>query len=139
MKVIPNELSMLSNLAQGQQPSFELLFRAISIAVQSFQHIFIVIDALDECSDYHRLIATLLSMRNWDLDGLHLFLSSHQLIDFYEVFARAERSCNISIPDFSHDDIEEFVHRELSEQLHYLPESTRSVLKTRLATKAQGS
>jgi ankyrin repeat domain-containing protein 50 len=138
VETIPNELAMLSNLAQGQQPSFELLFRAVAVAMQGFQQIFIVIDALDECSDSRRLIPTLQSMIAWDLAGLHLFLSSRPYDSIQALLKRIDHSRYINITDFNRHDIEESIHQKLSKQLDYWPESLKYDVERAVVAKADG-
>ncbi|EAQ82952.1 hypothetical protein CHGG_10770 [Chaetomium globosum CBS 148.51] len=138
---IPNELSMLSNLAQGQEPSFELLFRAVTIAVQQFRQIFIVIDALDECLDGRRLIATLRNMMYWDLDGMHLFLSSRSFPPIQAFLETIDHSRYITIGDSNRFDIENFIHQRLGERFDHRPGTEAEVLDNinkRVAAKAGG-
>lgn len=138
---IPNELSMLTNLAQGQEPSFELLFRAVTIAVQQFRQIFIVIDALDECLDGRRLIATLRNMMDWDLDGMHLFLSSRSFPPIQAFLETIDHSRYITIGDSNRFDIENFIHQSLGERFDHRPGTEAEVLDNinkRVAAKARG-
>lgn len=136
-KAIPEKLIMLSDFAGGRQPSFQLLFRAVAVAVQSFRQIFIVIDALDECSDSRRLKATLRGMMNWDLDKLHLFLSSRPFGSIQAFIQEIGRSRYIFTTESNHRDVQAFIHRELSQTTDDF--NMAEALAMRVASNAAGS
>lgn len=129
---------MLGNLVQGLQPSFELLFRAVTVAMQRFRQIFIVIDALDECSDTRRLLATLRSMIDWDLDGFHVFLSSRRLPSIEVLLREVSHSHRIDITDFNSEDIKTSISKKISERLDYLPDTVKSDVWRAVVTRANG-
>jgi hypothetical protein len=46
---VPGELGVLGDMANDEQPQFELLFRSFAVAVRRFPQVFIVVDAVDDC------------------------------------------------------------------------------------------
>ncbi|OBT96478.2 hypothetical protein VE01_05656 [Pseudogymnoascus verrucosus] len=135
--VVPTELRVLGDVANGEQPQFELLFRAFAVAVRKFSKVFIVIDAVDECSDIRRLIATLESMLDWKLDGLHLFLSAQPLPSIYNLKRKHHLHCVITA-DGNHQDILSLITARVSEQLDW-PDTTKEHVIRMVGDRAHGS
>ena len=108
------------NLAQPQEPLFKPLLHAVGVAMQKFRQIFVVIDGLDECSDTRRLITTLRRMMDWDLDGLHLFLSSRRSESLDAFLSTTRHHLRyIDITDFNVQDVAEFTIQKLAEKRNY--------------------
>jgi hypothetical protein len=136
---VPGELGMLKDMA-NQQLQFELLFRAFAVAVRRFPQIFIVVDAVDECSDSRRLIATLQSMIDWELDGLHLFLSTRPVPSIREHLKRPHHLYYVSMTNENRQDILCLINTELSKQkIGDLSDATRQDVMRQLADRAEGS
>jgi hypothetical protein len=135
---IPDELKVLSSLNTKGQLPFELIFRAFADILRKFRQTFIVVDALDECSDARRLFACLRSMIDWDLDGLHLFLSGRPQVYFDAAFSALSHLYTINITASNSEDIQSLIHAELS-QLDYCPPSAQENVQRCLAERAHGS
>jgi hypothetical protein len=77
---IPATLDMLfSSCADGQrQPSSDGLLEAAHNLIREFQHVYIVLDALDECTDRAELMATLERIADWKDAELHLLVTSRK-------------------------------------------------------------
>lgn len=136
--VVPTELRVLGDVANGNQPQFELLFRAFAVAMRKFSQVFIVVDAVDECSDIRRLIATLESMIDWELDGLHLFLSArpHPLIINH--LKKNDHLRCVSTADGNRQDILGLIKARISEQLDW-PDTTKEHVIRMIGDRAHGS
>jgi hypothetical protein len=77
---IPTSLDTLfSSCGNGQrQPSLHALLEVLQQIMQEFPHIYIVIDALDECSRRAELTDILETMSAWQLQNLHTLLTSRR-------------------------------------------------------------
>ena len=139
---VPSELDVLGDVTNDKQPQFELLFRAFAVAVRRFSQVFIVVDGVDECSDIRRLIATLQTMIDWELDGLHLFLSARPLPFIREHLKRKHHLRYVSTTNGNHQDILSLIKARVSEQLDWpntLKEHAIRKLAAMLAIRADGS
>lgn len=138
---VPTELGVIGDMLMltGNQLQFELLFRAFAVAVRRFPQVFIVIDAVDECSDIRRLIATLQSMIDWELDGLHLFLSTrHQLQPISERLTSRHHLHYVRMTDGNRQDTLTLIKGWVSKQ-QGLPNTAKEEVIRMLAARADGS
>jgi hypothetical protein len=88
---IPTSLdTFFSSCEHGQrQPSLHALLEILQRMMQEFPHIYIVLDALDECSGRAELMDILKTVSTWQLQNLHTLLTS-----------RRERDIEISLEPF---------------------------------------
>ncbi|KAF2734854.1 hypothetical protein EJ04DRAFT_563839 [Polyplosphaeria fusca] len=88
---IPASLDTLfSSSESGQrQPSAHTLIEALRSMVQELPTIYIVLDALDECTQRDELMQLLEAMAGWQLQNLHLLVTS-----------RRERDIEMSLKSF---------------------------------------
>ncbi|KAF2728034.1 hypothetical protein EJ04DRAFT_569878 [Polyplosphaeria fusca] len=88
---IPASLDTLfSSSESGQrQPSAHTLIEALRSMVQELPTIYIVLDALDECTQRDELMELLEAMAGWQLQNLHLLVTS-----------RRERDIEMSLKSF---------------------------------------
>jgi hypothetical protein len=77
---IPAALEMLfSSCENGQrQPSTDALLDVLRKILQEFPESYLILDALDECSERHELLRLLEGMASWRLPRLHLMLTSRK-------------------------------------------------------------
>jgi archaellum biogenesis ATPase FlaH len=77
---MPSSLDMLfSSCKNGQrQPSLDGLLDVVRNLIREFQHVYIILDALDECTDRAELLATLQIIADWKDDALHLLVTSRK-------------------------------------------------------------
>jgi hypothetical protein len=74
-------VTLYSNCLNGQnQPSTTSLTRVLRDILTSsfFRHAYIVLDALDECSEQDDLLSFLGDVTDWELDSLHILATSRQ-------------------------------------------------------------
>jgi hypothetical protein len=74
----PDSLAALySHNSDGeQQPTTEDLIVTLKHIIEGFQHVYVVIDALDECQDQGQLLAMIQVINGWKLGPLHLLATS---------------------------------------------------------------
>ena len=73
----PDTLKALySQNLSGQRPNTEGLMVTLRHIVGGFEHVYVVLDALDECRDRERLLALVEEITNWKIGKLHLLATS---------------------------------------------------------------
>lgn len=77
---IPTSLEHLfSSCEKGQrQPPLDSLLEVLRHTIQEFPQSYIILDALDECTDRAELTAILERMAGWNLDESHLLVTSRK-------------------------------------------------------------
>ena len=68
----------------GRQPDVERLLIVLKEVVEGFDEMYIVLDALDECSDREELLERIEEIQGWKLRQLHMLVTSRWLIDIKE-------------------------------------------------------
>jgi Ankyrin repeats (3 copies)/NACHT domain len=89
---IPTALkSLYSSSSDGErQPSLDALLQVLRQMIQDFPASFVVLDALDECNDRVELLQILETMAGWQLESLHVIVTSRNEADI-----RASMDCHI--------------------------------------------
>jgi hypothetical protein len=71
--------ALFSSCDNGQRrPSVHALLEATQQAAQEFTQVYVVLDALDECTQRSELMDVLEAMAGWKLDNLHLLMTSRK-------------------------------------------------------------
>ena len=74
--------TLFSSCSNGeQQPSSDDLMQALKNLMKGFHKTYIILDALDECTDRQELLEIIEEIQNWQLSGLHMLLTSRKLTD----------------------------------------------------------
>lgn len=79
VKISANLGTLMSSCEDGQrQPALHMLEDVAQQMIQDFPHVYIVLDALDECSDRVELTTMLETLAAWQLQNLHVLLTSRR-------------------------------------------------------------
>jgi len=71
--------ALFSSCENGQrQPSLDTLLEVLHQTMQEFPQSYIILDALDECADRDELMGILERMAKWQLEKLHLLVTSRK-------------------------------------------------------------
>jgi hypothetical protein len=71
--------ALFSPCGDGQrQPSLLELLTTIEHMIQGFAHVYIVLDALDECTERSELLGVLESIVSWKFQNLHVLMTSRR-------------------------------------------------------------
>lgn len=74
--------SLFSSCNNGErQPQSEDLMQVLKALINEFQKTYIILDALDECSDRQELLESIKEIQDWRLSGLHMLVTSRRLPD----------------------------------------------------------
>lgn len=77
--------SLFSTCNDGaRQPNSDDLMLVLEGTMKAFDKVYIILDALDECSDRHNLLEKIEKIQNWRLSQLHMLLTSRALTDIEE-------------------------------------------------------
>ncbi|KAJ7637979.1 ankyrin repeat-containing domain protein [Mycena polygramma] len=96
----------------GKFPTYGDLLAMLDAILSQFTGTYIVLDALDECSEHDKLVEFVSTLRGWG-KPVHLLVASQPRTLFLESLAFKEASVVILEPDTTHADILQFVNSEL--------------------------
>ncbi|CAN9092244.1 unnamed protein product [Alternaria alternata] len=86
--------ALFSSCENGKrQPLLHALLQVTKEAAQEFKHVYVVLDALDECAQRSELMDMLETVAGWQLDNLHLLMTS-----------RKERDIESSLEEYIRDE-----------------------------------
>jgi hypothetical protein len=116
---IPNSVDALfSACDNGQrQPSLHALLEVIPQVMQQFTHAYIILDALDECTQRQELMDMLETVARWQLDNVHLLITSRKERDIessLESYVTEEDTICLQ-RDVVDKDIQQYVQQQLSD------------------------
>ncbi|RII13199.1 hypothetical protein CUC08_Gglean004499 [Alternaria sp. MG1] len=101
----------------GKQPSLHELLDVMPKVMRQFTHVYIVLDALDECTQRSELMSMLESVIGWKLDMVHLLLTSRKERDIeMSLEGHIEEDNVVSLQrDIVNEDISRYVRNRLHE------------------------
>lgn len=139
---VPEALETLySQNKDGQtQPSTDALTAVLEIIFQAFDQSFIIIDALDECSDRQELLSFINGIIDWKVGKLHVLATSRKETDISEVLDPLITE-QISIQNgLVNADIRLYIQERLrnDRKLKKWPEKIRMEIETTLMDGAHG-
>lgn len=119
-------------------PSLAVLEGALQAIIGEFRHVYIIVDALDECADKFKLIPWVKSILHWKGGKLHLLITSRRELDIEDNLATIRGMQQL---DFSrgsgNPDIVKFLDERLAELTRWDYE-IRSLVRCALLEGADG-
>jgi hypothetical protein len=110
--------ALFSSCENGyRQPSLHALLEVTQQMMQEFTHVYIVLDALDECTQRLELTELLKTMAGWQLQNLHLLMTSRKERDIessLEDYVDKEDTICLQ-SDIVDKDIQRYVQQRLSD------------------------
>jgi hypothetical protein len=110
--------ALFSACNNGQrQPPPHALLEVIPQVMQQFTHVYVVLDALDECTQRPKLMDALETMARWQLDSVHLLMTSRKERDIessLEGYVEEEDTICFQM-DVVDRDIQRYVQQRLSD------------------------
>ncbi|KAF2652559.1 HET-domain-containing protein, partial [Lophiostoma macrostomum CBS 122681] len=110
--------ALFSACDNGQrQPSLHALLEVSPQVMQQFTHAYIVLDALDECTQRPELMDVLETLAGWQLDNMHLLMTSRKERDIessLESYIKEEDAICLQ-RDVVDKDIQRYVQQRLSD------------------------
>ena len=110
--------ALFSSCDNGQrQPSLHALLEVTPQVMHQFTHVYIVLDALDECTQRSGLMDVLETVAEWQLDNVHLLMTSRKERDIegsLESFVKEEDTICLQ-RDVVDKDIQRYAQQRLSD------------------------
>jgi hypothetical protein len=109
--------ALFSSCKNGQQPSLHALLEVTPQVMQQFMHVYLVLDALDECTQRPELMEVLETVAGWQLDNVHLLMTSRKERDIessLESYVKEEDTICLQ-RDVVDRDIQRYVKQRLSD------------------------
>ncbi|KAJ4321942.1 hypothetical protein N0V94_002654 [Neodidymelliopsis sp. IMI 364377] len=137
--------ALFSSCGNGQrQPSMHALLEVMLQVIQQFTHVYIVLDALDECTQRSELMDVLATIAKWELQNLHLLMTSRRERDIEsslgDYLGEDDAICLQS--DVVDKDIQQYVQQRLSSDKSLekwkKDESVREEIEATLMREAHG-
>jgi type III secretory pathway component EscV len=100
-----------------RQPPLHALLEVTPQVMQQFTHAYIVLDALDECTQLQELMDVLKTVAGWQLDNMHLLMTSRKERDIessLESYVEEEDTVCLQ-RDVVDRDIQRYVQQRLSD------------------------
>ncbi|KAL8991563.1 MAG: hypothetical protein Q9169_007837 [Polycauliona sp. 2 TL-2023] len=80
--------ALYSKCSQGRSqpipPTYDMLRNTFRLLLDCFGHVFIVLDALDECTERHNLVLALEDIASWHKPSLHMLTTSRKEFELEE-------------------------------------------------------
>jgi hypothetical protein len=109
--------ALFSSCDNGQrQPSLHALLQVTRQVMHQFTHVYIVLDALDECTQRSELMGVLATVAEWQLNNMHLLMTSRKERDIessLKSFVKEENTICLQ-RDVVDKDIQRYVQQRLS-------------------------
>ena len=126
---------------ETRQPSDEQLQNVLRDILDRFLNVYIMIDALDECTDREKTLNwayKLISDTNCKAANLHIVVTSRPERDIHEIFAALDPD-SIDVGKANREDIVEHLKRQLESKFIKYDENTRAKIMSELEENAEGS
>ena len=140
--VIPNALSALYKTCHSgsSQPPVDSLHKTLMVILDGFQHVYIIIDALDECTQRQRLMCWLKEIISLRIHKLHLLATSRSEEDIAHCLRSLETAEVDMASKVIDSDIQSYLdwmfHEDVS--LRKWNEEVQNEIKSTLLNSAKG-
>ena len=136
----PHVLDELDSYDAGDYPTEEELRRILRPVLQHFDRAFIIVDALDECTDREELLASIDEIINWRLPTLQFLVTSRSEQDFFRGLV-THAPCEFPLEGaFVSEDMNKFIQEKIDQKPEFRrwPEDMRAEIKSNLLKGADG-
>jgi methionine synthase II (cobalamin-independent) len=136
-----NLADLYKRCGEVQQPSDEQLQNVLRDILDRFSQAYIIIDALDECTDREKTlnwVNKLISDTNRKAANLHIVVTSRPERDIHEVFAALDPHA-VDVGEANTKDIAEYLKLQVESKFTKYDENTRAKIMSELKDHAEGS
>ncbi|KJA12663.1 hypothetical protein HYPSUDRAFT_195909 [Hypholoma sublateritium FD-334 SS-4] len=138
-KGVPVELANLYKNSKSQQSLDKNLENILDIILSRLSHTYIVIDALDECTERRKTLDWLLKLVQKTSNTVHILVTSRPLLDIEKAFKKPDiLSVNIEEKAVN-SDIAKYLKVQMKSKFEDFEESTIVKIESVLTEKAEGS
>ncbi|KAF5857290.1 hypothetical protein ETB97_005974 [Aspergillus alliaceus] len=111
---IPSKVEVLFASKNGQQPTTTDLLEVFKECILSFEEVFIIVDAIDECAERHLQWDIIQQITEWRLQQQHLLLTGRGELEADRRFQSLPRSVKVPIQSAQ---VDEDIRLYIKEQL----------------------
>ena len=119
VRILKGVNALFSSCENGKrQPPLHMLLEVTRQAMQEFTQVYVILDALDECTQRSELMDMLETVARWQLDNLHLLMTSRKERDIetcLESYVREEDTVCLQ-RDVVDQDIQRYVQQRLRDK-----------------------
>ena len=134
-------VDLYKSCGEVEQPSDEELQNVLRDILDGFSQSYIVIDALDECTDREKTldwVNKLITDANRKAANLHIVVTSRPERDIHEIFAALD-SHSIDVGKANTKDIAEYLKLQMESKFTKHDEKTRAKIMSELEEHGEGS
>ena len=135
-------MDLYKSCGEVQQPSDKQLQNVLRNILDGFSQVYIMIDALDECTDRKKTlkwVERLISDTNQrKTANLHIVVTSRPERDIHEIFAALDPH-SIDVSEANANDIVEYLKLQMESKFMKFDENTRAKIMSKLEEHAGGS
>ena len=132
---------LYKSCGEVQQPSDEELQNVLHDILDGFSQSYIMIDALDECTDREKTLNwanKLISDTSLKAANLHIVITSRPERDIHDIFVALDPH-SIDVAEANTKDIAEYLKLQIESKFMKYDESTRAKIMSELEEHAEGS
>ena len=125
----------------GAQPSEESLHATLLLILEAFDHVFIILDALDECAKRKDVLKWIKEMTSWRKGKLHLLATSRPEEDIAKHLRLLDPDHVYLERDLVTHDIETYIDYVLDDEedsFEQWGDEIKATIKNKLLEKAEG-
>ena len=139
--ITENLADLYEQCGEVQQPSDEQLQIVLRGILDRFSQVYIVIDALDECTEREKTLNwlnKLISDTNREPANLHIVVTSRPERDIHQIFAALDPH-SIDVGEANTKDIVEYLKLQMESKFTKYDENTRAKIMSEMEKHAEGS
>ena len=139
--ITENLADLYKRCGNVRQPSDEQLHNVLRDILDRFSNAYIMIDALDECTDREKTLKwvnKLISDTNYKAANLHIVVTSRPERDIHDIFAALDPQ-SVDVGRANMEDIVEYLKIQLESKFMKYDENTRAKIMSELEEHAEGS
>jgi hypothetical protein len=134
---VPGSLDALfSSRGSGRQLSLDELLEVMQQVIHEFTHVYILLDALDECTQRSKLLDLLGTIVRWQLQSLHLLMTSRKERDIESVLeAYVDEKDTVCLQsEVVNKDIRRYIRQRLSDDNSLAKWNNDAVIREEIET-----
>ena len=129
---------LYKSCGEVQQPSDKQLQNVLRDILDRFLHVYIMIDALDECTDREKTLNWAEKLISDKATNLHIVITSRPERDIHEIFAALDPHA-IDVGEANTKDIADYLKLHMESKFTKYDENTRAKIMLELEEHAEGS
>ncbi len=138
-KGVPLELEKLYKNSKFQQPQDKHLEDILDSVLSGIPHAYVVIDALDECTNREKVLIWLSKVMQKLSNNMHILITSRPFPDIAKAFGKLYTTSVNMEENTVNSDIVKYLKSKIENKFEDLNESIKAQIQNVLIQKAEGS